>query len=105
TQGAGNVGVVLDANNVEWKIGRISFTADAAAAAGQTTSLNFSYRRGSAGALAESTALWIEPTGTKTGLSGVLNVGAPVVLNLVASGPPQWTVNADGNWSAAANGQ
>lgn len=104
TQGAGYVGVVLDANNVEWKIGRISFTADAAAAAGQTTNVNFAFRRDSTGAIAESSALWFEPA-TKTGTSGVVAVGAPVVLTLVPGGPPQWNVNADGSWAAVGSWQ
>ena len=89
---------------VEWKIGKISFTAAASGNAdGSKTNINFAYRKDSTGAIATSSALWFESTGSKDGFSSAsMAVGAPVVLTLLG-GPPQWNVDANGSWATVGN--
>ena len=98
------VGNLVDAGAaVEWKIGRISFTAaNSGNTDGATTNINFSYRKAASGSIAESSALWFESTGSMSGLNAAnMSLGAPVVLTF--SGLVQWNVDANGSWGTSTN--
>jgi len=99
------VGNLVDAGAaVEWKIGKISFTAaNSGNLDGSTTNINFSFRKAASGSIAESAALWFESTGSKSGLNAAtMAVGTPVLLTL-SGGPPQWNLDANGSWATAGN--
>jgi hypothetical protein len=87
---------------VQWKIGSITFTPTSGAS-GDTTNVNFVYRRNANGTIAEPAALWFESTGSKSGLNSAnMLLGAPVVLTL-SGGNPQWNLTTGGSYSLAGN--